>query len=224
VLSGCSVAVKPENENKKISTFFNNEKSSKIVESCFSMKDTQLKIFKGNTTPSDFLIFNPIAISAINGVYWAADTGEPQGVAYTFEKGDLASGTGRVSGYLILKNNEIKVIENLKQEIQKYDFVIGTFPILTINGVVNSQAKEERYNNYLAFRSAIGTKTGNNVCFAVSQDVISMEMWADLLVENNYKDTINLDGGGSSQLAIRDKGTFGGGSDPSKIIIYTQNR
>jgi uncharacterized protein YigE (DUF2233 family) len=106
--------------------------------------------------------------------------------------------------------------------------VIGTRPLLVKDGKIHSQAKLEKYNynNQVAleaYRSAIGTKDGKNICFAVSQRAIIMSGWAAALQSAGYNQAINLDGGTISGLAVRESNSiqsYGGGIFPTRLIIY----
>ena len=99
--------------------------------------------------------------------------------------------------------------------------------MLVTNGEVNGQAKEDRYNNVSAYRSAIGTKNGKGICFAVSEDKTTMAEWAQRLQGLGYQGAINLDGGPYSQMAVRENNnviTHGNGNQKSRVVIFSYKK
>ncbi len=206
-----------------------------VYEFCFPSR--ALRAEKITTTPLQFLESHPNATAAINGVYWGADDGEPQGIVYLGSH--FTSGKGLVSGYLVVKGDGVvhagealamRVQEILDHKRTGDDYVIGTHPLLVVNGAVHEQAVSARYNVTDAGeakesqRSALGSTTGLNLCFAVSATSMTMNDWADALVARGYQSAINLDGGPVSQLAVRDNGTiarYGPGVVETRLILFT---
>ena len=105
-----------------------------------------------------------------------------------------------------------------RPEIKDGDLVIGTHPLLITDGKVSTQAQEDRYNTSEDFRSAIGYKN-SQLCFVVSPNLILMEDWAKELLKNGYTQAINLDGGGTSQLALEGGKFYGPGVESTRMII-----
>ena len=100
--------------------------------------------------------------------------------------------------------------------------------MLVTNGKVNNQALEDRYSERRFYRSAIGTKTGKDICFAVSTDAILMSEWSERLRETGYNGALNLDGGPISQMTIRDRtdgiSVKGKGTGNTKLVIFSYRR
>jgi exopolysaccharide biosynthesis protein len=155
--------------------------------------------------------------AAINGVYYGADDGKPQGSVF-IDGVQYATKKGLVSGYFVLNEKGAFVQEDLSD--MQVDH-IGTHPILLKDGLVHQQAQDPRYAR-LSNRSAIGTKTGNEVCFALTESSISMPEWAELLQVKGYAHSMNLDGGGESQLYVKDRGSFGLGIEATPLIFFVR--
>lgn len=206
---------------------FSQAQDKTIDEYCFTISDSiTIGIAKKIITPKDFLNQNRVE-AVINGVYYGKN-GEPDGIAFLADNHHLGSGKGDIRGYFTVNKagTEVKVTEHLNNDYSKYWFVIGTHPILILKGKVHSQAGEDRYNVRpnrelkKAFRSAIGTKDGRNICFVVSKSKISMAEWAQQLLNEGYYSAINLDGGPVSQLAVRGESLKGGGTDETHLVIF----
>lgn len=203
-----------------------------ISEYCFELDQLQLGMDKVIRQPIGYVNDNSHVSAAINGVYWGADDGLPQGVAYIDGK-DYSSGKGLISGYFTISRDRstVAVSETLAGNRQNYHIILGTHPILVSDGSVHEQATQDRYNvseqgDKVSFRSAIGTKSGSDICFAVSNGLVTMKQWASELVKQGYTNAMNLDGGSVSQLGVRhDSGTsvYGGGFEDTRLIIYAQD-
>ena len=206
--------------------------SNKVIEEhCFSISQKKSIAMREITMkPADFVRKDSNIEAAINGVYFGKDN-RPEGIAYLTRNHHFATRKPEhVRGYFTIDRNgsSVDVSESLRGNFSDYWLVIGTHPILVADGKVNSQAREERYNKRRpAPRSAIGTKGGKNVCFAVSEDDISMANWASLLQQSGYSGAINLDGGPFSQLAVRDRKSVrveGKGNQPTRLVIFSYRR
>lgn len=228
VLAGCGAPVSPvETERRDIPD---------VVEYCFPSRE--LDAASASTTPAYFLEKHPEALAAVNGVYWGADDGASQGVVYV-RSVHHGSRKGLVSGYLAVRpDGAVSVGEVLADRVQRAietsadeaDFyVVGTHPLLVVAGAVHEQAVLDRYNvgsdgaPKLSMRTALGTKNGSDFCFAVSGHPITMNTWADLLVERGYAGAINLDGGPVAQLAVRADDhieAYGQGVVETKLILF----
>ena len=182
------------------------------------------------TTPEQFLKQNSDVEAVINGIYFGGkDTGQrPLGLAYLAEHHHLATErTKNIRGYFAVSRNgqEIMVTDGNIGNVENYWLVIGTHPLLVTNGKVHTQALEPRYNGN-DYRSAIGTKS-NDICFAVSKNKIPMSEWAKILLSSGYSGAINLDGGPSSQMAVREGGSIkvmGGGTEKTHLVIFSYIR
>jgi exopolysaccharide biosynthesis protein len=217
-----------DDKDSVASTDESDSEYSLINEYCFSLAEQGVYAVTETSTPYMYVMRNAEVKAAINGVYWGADDGLPQGLVQV--KGvNIASGKGLVSGYLWIEDNTVYAGEELKNE--DAPFVIGTHPLLIVDGEVHEQAGDDRYNTIgdgspkTAFRSSIGTKSGNDLCFVSSSDSVGMKDWATRLKEKGYTQAINLDGGPPSQLAVRDGEQVvpnGMGLSETRLIFYTK--
>ncbi|MFV0637167.1 phosphodiester glycosidase family protein [Mitsuokella sp. WILCCON 0060] len=106
----------------------------------------------------------------------------------------------------------VKITEDLGDDWDDADFIIGCGPRLVANGRVYMTADEEDFPADIrigrAPRSAVGiTKDGKYLLAVVdgrqSHSVgLTLTDWAKLLVKFGARDALNLDGGGSSDLVI----------------------
>ena len=194
------------------------EQAEIYAEYCFDSRETRIKMEVATTSPFQFVQEREDVIAAINGVYYAADDDQSLGIAYTNGK-QLATGKGLISGYFVISNEgEVEVLEEFNGQYDDYQTVIGTHPLLVKNGTPHLQAFEPRYE-LMAYRSAIGTKNGSDVCFVVSEEPFLMSDWSKLLASHGYKGALNLDGGPISQLVTQDN-VYGGGGLNTRLIIF----
>lgn len=204
---------------------------SNLEEYCFSISSHRSVAMRGvDTTPEQFVRNNPSVEAAINGSYFGSDN-RTEGIAYLADNHHFATQKPEhIRGYFSVnrKGDEIKVSESLDGKLTDYFLVLGTHPLLVTNGKVNSQALEDRYGRRTFYRSAIGTKTGKDICFAVSTDAILMSEWAKRLRDAGYVGALNLDGGPISQMAIRDRSggisVKGKGTGNTKLVIFSYKR
>jgi len=211
------------------SILLGNPNPSNLEEYCFTISPHKSIALRAvDTTPEKFLRDNPTVEAAINGPYYDAEN-RTEGVAYLANDWHLATGKpDDIRGYLSVsrKGDEIKVAESLSGKLEDYFLVLGTHPLLVTDGKVHSQSREQRYRERIAYRSAIGTKSGSDMCFAVSADEILMSEWAQRLDEVGYYGALNLDGGPISQMALRDDGISvkGKGTGNTKLVIFSYTR
>jgi len=204
---------------------------SNLEEYCFSVSPNKyIAMREVDTTPEQFLRDNPTVEAAINGSYYGSDN-KTEGIAYLADNWHFATEKPEhTRGYFSVnrKGDEIKVSESLDGKLTDYFLVLGTHPLLVTDGNVHSQACEDRYRGRRFYRSAIGTKTGKDICFAVSTDAIFMNEWAERLKNAGYDGALNLDGGPISQMAIRDRSNNislkGKGTENTKLVIFSYNR
>lgn len=201
-----------------------------LSEYCFQISPTRtIAMSKIDITPVEFLKQNPNLEAVINGIYFG-DFGEPLGLAYMADGHHFATEMPRdIRGYFSVNRNgnEIQVSEKLSGALDDYWIVIGTHPLLVVNGEPHAQSMEARYSRLMDYRSAIGTKGDNNICFAVSTDKLLIQDWARILKESGYQGAINLDGGPKSQLAVNENGTIrvsGPGTENTRLVIFSQTR
>jgi exopolysaccharide biosynthesis protein len=205
--------------------------SSNLEEYCFSISPHKSIAMRSvDTTPERFLKDNPGVQAAINGSYFGQNN-RTEGIAYLADNLHFATQKPEhTRGYFSInrKGDTINVSETLDGKLTDYFLVLGTHPLLVTNGKVNSQALEKRYGERTSYRSAIGTKTGKDICFAVSTDAILTSEWAERLKQAGYYGALNLDGGPISQMAIRDKtgsiSVKGKGNGNTKLVIFSYNR
>lgn len=197
-----------------------------IEVACFDLSDFEFGAVEVDATPFTFMqtLSSNTVVAAINGVYYGADDGRSQGNVWVNEK-EYASGKGRVSGYLLIGDDDtVTSVESLDAiRLASSTDVIGTHPLLISQSKIHEQSLDERYNQSLAFRSALGSTSGANICFAVSLDVLSMDQWSTKLFEYGFVDAINLDGGSVSQMVTQD-GVFGGGVENTKLLFLVTSR
>jgi exopolysaccharide biosynthesis protein len=205
-------------------------------EHCFDITSHQtIGLAEYTGTPQAFMKENSDVSAAINGVFYAEDDGKSMGVAYLAENHNFAKRRGQIRGFFTVNQDgtEVMVSEGEPMSYDDYWLVLGTHPLLVQDGKIHSQAKEDRYNNLMkddnttpkrSTRSAIGTKYGSDVCFAVSTKPITMSEWAETLLKKDFEGALNLDGGPVSQLAVRGQDPVGPGMTPTKLIIFEQKR
>ena len=206
-------------------------KSLNLEEYFFSISPHKSIGMRGvDTTPEQFLKADPSVEATINGPYYGQDN-KTEGIAYLADSWHFATEKPEhTRGYFSVnrEGNEIKVSESLDGKLTDYFLVIGTHPLLVTDGKVHSQALEDRYDGRISYRSAIGTKTGKDICFAVSTDEILIREWAKRLRYAGYNGALNLDGGPFSQMAIRNRfdniSIKGKGTGNTKLVIFSYNR
>ncbi len=196
--------------------FASLEVFSQIEEYCFD--PTKLKIVDLEMTPSDYIKHDKNIAAVING----PSRDESGNTGIIILKGGENSQVfscclGEIRGWLYIGRTSIYAGNNPK-DMQDIIAVIGTHPLLTVEGIVNEQAKDARYKNDQFFRSAIGTKDGKNLCFAASTKKITMIEWANLLVKYGFKYSINLGGRDESELVINGSSNKRATKKPSLLI------
>ena len=214
-------------------------KPADLSEHCFEISnDRKIAIEQVTTTPETFLRLHPNVDAAINGPYIGGKDQKnyrTQGIAYIAEGHQLADGDLRyIRGYFTVSKSgrQIQVSETLDgtgtldQKLRNYWVVIGTHPLLVVDGKIHNQATEDRYekNSIEPFvhRSAIGIREGK-ACFVVSEDKLTMKKWAERLQNKGYKGALNLNGDTYSQMAERNDGkvkVMGKGKANTRLIIY----
>ncbi len=210
-----------------ISIFAHAQTTLTLSEYCGNVENFNVVVT--TSTPLDFLEDNSLVQVAINGPYYDVN-GNTEGIVIGPNNHTYSSRSGEIRGDLFVVDDSIFAVSRRSEFfVNNPSYHIGTHPLLTVNGEISSQADESRYNwvnnktgvIFKAFRSAIGTKDGVHICVTVSDQQVTMSEWARLLLKNGYKYSINLDGGPISQLAIRGKGSFGGGgTTPTRMIFY----
>ena len=201
-------------------------KFADISEYCFEISpQVSIAVKEEKTPPREFLKRNEGVEAAINGPYFGLDD-RTEGVVFLANNHYFGSRKPEhTRGYFTINKNgqEVRVDDKLKGSFSDYWLVIGTHPMLVRNNKFYREAEEKRYSKITAPRSAIGTKNGKNICFAVSNSNFSMEGWANKLRVRGYKDAINLDGGPYSQLATRE-GELGQGNSPTRLVIFSYKK
>jgi len=204
---------------------------SNLSEHCFEISENRnIAMQEVATTPGQFLkdSKNSGVESAINGTYFGGKDPRhfrPEGIAYLADGNQFADGNLRyVRGFFTVSKDgkQINISETLDGRLSNYWLVIGTHPLLVADSKINSQSQETRYAS-TGLRSAIGTKNGRNICFAVSENELTMAQWAERLQNSRYKGAINLDGGPISQMAVRENGNIkikGQGKSPTRLVIF----
>ncbi|MBI5002790.1 phosphodiester glycosidase family protein [Candidatus Woesearchaeota archaeon] len=205
--------------------------ASHLEEYCFPISPHKSVAMRAvDTTPEKFVRDTPGVEAAINGLYYDSDN-QSEGIAYLANNWHFATEKpAHTRGYFSVnrEGNKIDVAESLEGGLTDYFLVLGTHPLLVTEGKVHAQSLEERYAGRTAYRSAIGTKTGKDICFAVSTDQIFIREWADRLKKAGYTGALNLDGGPLSQMAIRAKdgvvSVKGNGTENTKLVIFSYTR
>ncbi len=202
-----------------------------LEEYCFTISPRKSVAMRAvDTTPEKFVRDTPGVEAAINGLYYSSDN-KSEGIAYLADNWHFATEKpAHTRGYFIVnrEGNRIDVTESLDGKLTDYFLVLGTHPLLVTDGKVHAQSLEERYAGRIAYRSAIGTKTGKDICFAVSTDQILIRVWAQRLKEVGYRGALNLDGGPLSQMAIKEGdgvvSVKGNGTENTKLVIFSYTR
>lgn len=204
--------------------------TNNIDDYCFKITpQVTIGMEKTSATPESFMKGKPKIKASINGTYYGQDL-KPQGMTYIAENHHLATERPEdIRGYFSVDKTgrSINVGERLPGKISDYYFIIGTHPLLVANQTVDKQANEPRCRGRLAYRSALGTKI-DDVCFAVSEDQITINEWAKRLQAAGYRGAINLDGGPVSQLAVRNTNGIvevkGKGNAQTKLVIFSYEK
>jgi len=182
------------------------------------------------TTPTAYLKEHSDVLAAINGPYYDTFGNTEGSIIVNDQSGKkiLVCCSGEVRGYLYISNNYVIAGTAMPNTLDEAHLVvIGTHPLLVVNGKVHSQATEAKYNlkedgkQKVAFRSALGTKDGEHLCMAISVSKLTIKQWANLLCLCGYNQAINLDGGPVSDLAVKGKASLKS-SKPAdtRMIIY----
>ncbi|MBI2982352.1 MAG: phosphodiester glycosidase family protein [Deltaproteobacteria bacterium] len=90
------------------------------------------------------------------------------------------------------------IIHRREWNPEKVEMAIQVGPRLVIDNKIPSFKPEEQPHR----RSAIGITKGKKILIAIADEPIEMKRWAEL-VQRQAPDTMNLDGGGSSQISVR---------------------
>ena len=206
---------------------FGQSATGGLEEHCFQISPSKkIGMREIDTTPEQFLRQNPNVEAVINGTYFGQDK-RPEGIAYLADGHHFATrGPEHTRGYFAVnrEGSRVQVSEKLAGNLNNYWLVIGTHPLLVVNGEIHNQANENRYvERTPSYRSAIGTKD-NGICFAVSTGEISMREWAKRLKEVGYQGAINLDGDPISQMAVRERDRIlvkGGGTQNTRLVVFS---
>ncbi len=186
-------------------------------EACFALMDVYVGVDLYDGYVSDYFAQHEVK-AVINGGYYAADDNQPQGVLYTPLTGVITSQRGLVTGYGVIRNDVFEVRETI-DGVEGYQLVVGTHPLLLDAGEVSVQIDDLRYAGKQSFRSALATRTGDDMCLIVSQDVFTMREWAEFLKEQSFYEGINLDGGAVTQMTDA-QGSYGPAFDTTRSVIY----
>lgn len=221
--------------------FGSPNKSSNLEEYCFLISPHKSIAMRDiNSTPEQFLKDNPSVQAAINGPQFRDN--HTMGLSY-LKKNYYYSNEdpGDIRAYFSISNDGRRVAvtndleghvigywsKNKRFILKDYWMVIGARPALLLNGNISKEALHPGYIG-TSYRSAIGTKTGKDICFAVSTDAILMSEWAERLKDAGYEGALNLDGGPISQMAVRNKSdnisVKGKGTGNTKLVIFEYNR
>ena len=207
---------KPAEESPTLPTpqVLDDHVTAGFADYCFKTTPRRpIGIKKITTTPADYLKQDPTAIAVINGMYFGPSytppNDQPEGIAFIADDNHLATENPRHSrGYFTISKNGLRVDvrDSFSGDFPEYFLVIGTHPTLVMDYKVHPQARESRYQRNTAARSAIGTKQKeyiDTICFAVQEQPVTIEEWAEQLEREGYRGALNLDGASYSQLAVR---------------------
>lgn len=210
--------------------------TSKLEEYRFQISPNRtIGMRETNSTPEQFLRQNPNVEAVINGPQYRDK--KSMGLAYLSQNHFFGNeDPGDIRAYFSVTNGgKVNVSEDLDGKLEgywalksrnllhDYWFVLGARPPLVINGVIPQEALSKGYEGK-DYRSAIGTRGYNDICFVVSNDQILMSEWARRLKEADYKGAINLDGGPISQMAVRDRERIlvkGGGTQNTRLVVFS---
>src|SRR5690606_33820832 len=109
MLTGCTIVQPPSARQDAV-------QSKPLHEHCFDVRERDIRMDKVTTFVDEYQTEHGVT-AAMNGMYWGADDGEPQGVAHTALNGDIATGKGLVSGYFVVDQQGARVVEELEKTL-----------------------------------------------------------------------------------------------------------
>lgn len=145
---------------------------------------------------------------------------------------EVLSATGDYKpGFGGLQPGEKVVIEqNLNTPWDKVENILGVGPTLVKDGKVDITTSREQIGSDVSYgrapRTAVGILANGNVLLAVvdgrqsGAKGMTLNEFADMLVNMTVKDAVNFDGGGSSEMVLQGK-TINAPSDGSSRYVAT---
>ncbi len=179
------------------------------------------------TTNSGFeTIVNPVGGWFANDtIYCVVDTIIPSGKNSPIPDGSMViSGSGAIASYLnthMFANDTIKILLNILPSVDKLKEMMGGHPIIVKDGATASMDPNDPFVFNRHPRTAVGVNQDTTKLFLVTVDgrqasSLGMNLYelSDLMLQLGVYQGINLDGGGSTTMVIRNE-VVNSPSDPS---------
>lgn len=170
------------------------------------------------TTDNGFeAIVNPLTSWLANEtVYCVVDSINPADQSTIIPDGSMVvSASGNVSNYLsshISVNDTVKILLNILPSVLKLKEMIGGYPIIVKDGYSASLNPTDSFVYTRHPRTAVGINQDTTKLFFVTVDgrqasSLGMNLYelADLMVQIGVYQGINLDGGGSTTMVIKNE-------------------
>src|SRR3989339_1262823 len=169
----------------------------------------------GTTTNGFEAIVNPLNSWFVNDtVYCTVDSISPVGKNTVIPDGSMViSASGTVANYLsshVSVNDTVKILLNILPSVSKLKEMMGGHPIIIKKGMTASMNPNDAFVYNRHPRTAVGINEDTTKLFLVTVDgrqtsSLGMNLYelADLMLQIGVYQGINLDGGGSTTMVIR---------------------
>jgi exopolysaccharide biosynthesis protein len=171
----------------------------------------------GTTTSGFEAIVTPIVSWLVNDtVYCIVDSISPYGNNTIIPDGKMVvSANGATANFLsshIAVSDTVKILLNILPSVSKLKEMIGGYPILVKDGDAASMNSNEPFVYNKHPRTAVGVNRDTTKLFLVTVDgrqisSLGMNLYelADLMLQIGVYQGINLDGGGSTTMVVRNE-------------------
>ena len=171
----------------------------------------------GTTTNGFEAIVNPLNSWFVNDtVYCTVDSISPVGKNTVIPDGSMViSASGTVANYLsshVSVNDTVKILLNILPSVSKLKEMMGGHPIIIKKGMTASMNPNDAFVYNRHPRTAVGINEDTTKLFLVTVDgrqtsSLGMNLYelADLMLQIGVYQGINLDGGGSTTMVIRNE-------------------
>lgn len=181
-----------------------------------------------DVTPLELAHSDPNIVAVMNGPFFDEDGRTVQGLQFLSRNHrfgrPLPKGTPQAY-FVIPESGEGMYVTNTSPVLMNTFAVVSNRPALVVDNQIHADALLGRWSGD-AKRSAIATRTGNEVCFLATNHKITMSQWANELQAAGFSYALNMDGGSSVQIATRDSlgltDTGMARESPMQLIVYRQ--